>query len=94
MDRDKTNINFNFTPEQQLRFNAIYDETKKLYPQLVGDDLSKERVKVLIAYNVINPDKELPTREEIQEEIEEDNNVSLDLDKKISIGNISNGEEE
>ncbi len=90
MERDKTNINFNFTPEQELRFNAIYNETKKLYPHLVSDDLSKERTKVLIAYTVINPDKELPIREEIQEE----NNVSLDLDKKLSIDNIKNGEEE
>ena len=50
-----TNINFNFTFEQHEEFNKIYEETSKLYPHLIKDDVMKERVKVLIAYTVINP---------------------------------------
>ena len=57
-------INFNFTPEQQERFNLILAETKKVHPHLIVDEASKERIKVLIAYNVINGD--LPIKEEIK----------------------------
>ena len=32
-------INFNFNPEQQKRFNLILDETKRLYPELVVNDI-------------------------------------------------------
>jgi hypothetical protein len=49
-------IEFNFTLDQQERFNIIYEETKKVYPHLVNDDINKERVKVLIAHNVIYGD--------------------------------------
>ena len=59
-------INFNFTHEQQERFNLILDETKKLHPNLMVDDISKERIKVLIAYSVINDDK--PLKEETKSE--------------------------
>ena len=57
-------INFNFTPEQQERFNLILAETKKVHPHLIVDQASKERIKVLIAYNVINGD--LPIKEEMK----------------------------
>ena len=57
-------INFNFTPEQQERFNLILAETKKVHPHLIVDEASKERIKVLIAYNVINGD--LPIKEEMK----------------------------
>ena len=50
-------INFNFDPEQQKRFHLILDETKRLYPELVVNDIDKERIKVLIAHSVINDDK-------------------------------------
>jgi hypothetical protein len=50
-------INFNFDLEQQKRFNLILDETKRLYPELVVNDIDKERIKVLIAHSVINDDK-------------------------------------
>ena len=50
-------INFNFDPEQQKRFNLILDETKRLYPELVVNDIDKERIKFLIAHSVINDDK-------------------------------------
>jgi hypothetical protein len=50
-------INFNFDLEQQKRFNLILDETKRLYPELVVNDIDKERIKVLIAHSVINNDK-------------------------------------
>jgi hypothetical protein len=59
-------INFNFDSEQQKRFNLILDETKRLYPELVVNDIDKERVKVLIAYSIINDDK-MP--EELKEEV-------------------------
>jgi tRNA(His) 5'-end guanylyltransferase len=59
MKRNKSNINFNFTPEQQEKFNIIYAETKKLYHHLVGDDVSKQRIKVLIAHSVISNDAPL-----------------------------------
>lgn len=58
MKRQNTGrINFNFNPEQQKRFNLILDETKRLYPELVVNDINKERIKVLIAHSVINDDK-------------------------------------
>ena len=59
-------VNFNFTPQQQERFNLILDETKKLHPHLMVDDISKERIKVLIAYSVINNDK--PINDETKSE--------------------------
>ena len=55
-------IDFNLTPEQQERFNLILDETKRIHPHLMIDEVSKERVKVLIAYSVINGD--LPVKPE------------------------------
>ncbi len=58
MKRQNTRrINFNFNPEQQKTFNLILDETKRLYPELVVNDIDKERIKVLIAHSVINDDK-------------------------------------
>ncbi len=42
MKRQNTGrINFNFNPEQQKRFNLILDETIKLYPELVVNDIDK-----------------------------------------------------
>jgi hypothetical protein len=61
-------IEFNFTEGQQERFNLIYAETKKVYPNLVNDDINKERVKVIIAHNVIFGDGE-------QKEDSNENNV-------------------
>ena len=58
-------VNFNFTPEQQERFNLILAETKRIHPHLVVDETSKERIKVLIAYSVINGD--LPLKKEDNE---------------------------
>lgn len=49
-------IDFNLTKEQQIRFNDIYKETEKKYPDLVFDDIGKMRVNVLIAHAVINDD--------------------------------------
>lgn len=61
-------IEFNFTPEQQKRFNEIYEETKKIYPQHFINVPSKERIKVLIAYSVINGDLPLK-KDEIVEKV-------------------------
>ena len=88
MERNKSNINLNFTPEQQEKFNLIYAETKKLYPHLVGDDVSKQRTKVLIAHSVINDDAPLNKEDE-------ENQVVLDLDKiSNDIIEENNGQEE
>ena len=62
-------VNFNFTPEQQERFNLILDETKKIHPHLMVDDVSKEKIKVLIAYSVINNDKPLNDENKSQENV-------------------------
>ena len=63
-------VDFKLTPEQQERFNLILDETKRIHPHLLIDEASKERVKVLIAYSVINGD--LPVKPE-EKEKEKDN---------------------
>ena len=52
-------INFNFTPEQQAKFDEIYTETKRLYPELCGDEISSHRTKVLIAHSVLTNDAPL-----------------------------------
>lgn len=72
MIRQKNSVNFHFTPEQQEQFNLIYSEAKKVHKHLLTDDASKERMKVLIAYNVINPN----ANDNIEEQFE------LDLDKE------------
>ncbi len=67
MKRQNTGIiNFNFKPEQQKRLNLIWDETKRLYPELVvnHDDIDKERIKVRIAHRVTINDDKMP--EELQ----------------------------
>lgn len=72
MIRQKNSVNFHFTPEQQEQFNLIYSEAKKVHKHLLTDDASKERLKVIIAYNVINPN----ANDNIEEHFE------LDLDKE------------
>ena len=62
-------VNFNFTTEQQERFNLILDETKKLHPHLMVDDILKERIKVLIAYSVINKDKPINDEKKSEENV-------------------------
>lgn len=65
-------VDFNFTAEQQEKFNLIYEETKKLYPELVADEVGKQRVKVLIAYTVINGDEALkPKKDDFDNVFEE-----------------------
>ena len=71
---DRTGINYNFTKEQQIKFNLILDDTKKLYPNLIYDDISKERIYTLIAYAVINGD--LP----IEKENKEEDNVFTEIE--------------
>lgn len=70
---------FNLTKEQQVRFNEIFEETKKLYPHLVADDIGVMRVKVLIAHTVVSGDAkiELPEKNQIdvKEEIAEDEEI-------------------
>ena len=60
---------FNFTAIQQERFNAIYAETKKVYPNLVSSEIQKNRVKVLIAHSIINDDKVINLTPEIKQEV-------------------------
>lgn len=71
---NRTGINYNFTKEQQIKFNLILDDTKKLYPNLIYDDISKERIYTLIAYAVINGD--LP----IEKENKEEDNVFTEIE--------------
>ena len=72
MERQNGTVEFDFTPEQKEKFNAIYEETKKLYPHLVGDDISKQKIKVLIAHTVIHGDIKLEKKEEnVFDEIQE-----------------------
>ena len=53
------NVDFNLTPEQQVKFNAIYKETGVLYSHLVEDVVMKEKVKVLIAHTILSNDAPL-----------------------------------
>ena len=62
-------VQFNLTPEQQERFNEIYEETKKVHPELVADEVGKQRVKVLIAYTVLNGDEALKPTDNVFEEV-------------------------
>jgi hypothetical protein len=48
------NIDFNFTPEQQERFNILWKETKKNHPNLTNDLVLKEKTKVVLAHFIIN----------------------------------------
>ena len=72
-------INFNFTIEQQAKFDNIYAETQRLYPQLCGDEISLHRTKILIAHSVLTNDAPL-TREDSSQV--DDNIVKIDLDDK------------
>ncbi len=67
MKRHNCQVNFNFTPEQQEKFNIIYNETKNIYPHLMTDDVSKEKIKVIIANHIIN-------------DIKKRENVEIDID--------------
>jgi hypothetical protein len=72
---------FNFTPEQQAKFDDIYTETKKLYPELCGDEISSHRTKVLIAHSVLTNDAPLFKSNETTEDTSLDNDiVKVDLD--------------
>ena len=64
-------VDFKLTTEQQERFNLILDETKRIHPHLLIDEASIERIKVLIAYSVINGD--LPVKPDNDEQ--KDDNV-------------------
>ena len=45
-ERTNGDIDFNFTPEQQERFNVLWQETKKIHPTLTNDLVLKEKTKV------------------------------------------------
>lgn len=67
-------VDFKLTTEQQERFNLILDETKRIHPHLLIDEASIERIKVLIAYSVINGDLPVkPDNDEKDYEEREDN---------------------
>lgn len=67
-------VDFKLTTEQQERFNLILNETKRIHPHLMIDEASKERIKVLIAYSVINGD--LPVKKD-----KEDDNVFNEINQ-------------
>ena len=66
-------VDFKLTTEQQEKFNLILDETKRIHPHLLIDEVSIERIKVLIAYSVINGD--LPLIPDKNNEEQKDDNV-------------------
>ena len=68
-------VDFKLTTEQQERFNLILDETKRIHPHLMIDEASKERVKVLIAYSVINGDLPVIADNEDKDDEERKDNV-------------------
>lgn len=55
--RHNGKVNFNLTDEQQERFTLLYAETKKIYPNLIEDDIQRERTKVILAHYIINENK-------------------------------------
>jgi hypothetical protein len=64
-------VDFNFNTEQQEKFNKIYAETKRIHPELTADNVGKERVKVLIAYTIINGDVPLVKKDNFDNVFEE-----------------------
>jgi hypothetical protein len=55
--RSNGKVNFNFTNDQQERWTLLYAETKRIYPELLEDDVQRERTKVILAHYIINEDK-------------------------------------
>ena len=53
-ERTNGDIDLNFTPEQQERFNVLWQETKKNHPNLTNDLVLKEKSKVVLAHYIIN----------------------------------------
>ncbi len=53
---ERTNgyIDFNFTPEQQERFNFLWKETKRVHSTITNDLVLKEKTKVVLAHYIIN----------------------------------------
>lgn len=64
-------VDFKLTTEQQERFNLILDETKRIHPHLMIDEASIERIKVLIAYSVINGDLPVKPKEDYEDKDDE-----------------------
>jgi hypothetical protein len=58
----------------------IFDETTKAYPELVADEVSIQRVRVLIAHSILTNDAPLKPNKR-----DEENDIILDLDKTIKI---------
>ena len=70
-------VNFDFNEEQLIKFKQIFQETKRVYPELLEDDVSILRIEALIAHCILTNDAPLnPIKKE-------DNQVILDLDEKI-----------
>ncbi len=51
-------IDFNFTSEQQERFNLLWKETQKVHSNLTEDPVMREKAKVILAYHIINENKD------------------------------------
>lgn len=60
-------IDFKFTIEQEIKFNLILKETKKIYPHLCEDEINLYRTKILIAHTVIFGDDKLNITEKNKE---------------------------
>ena len=66
--RSNGKVNFNFTDDQQDRYTLLYAETKRVYPELLDDDIQRERTKVILAHYIINEDKINKDLEENEDE--------------------------
>ena len=73
-------VNFGFNDKELVRFKEIFDETTKLYPELVADEVSIQRVRVLIAHSILTDDAPLTPNKK-----DEENEVVLDLDENNNI---------
>ena len=73
-------VNFGFNDTELARFKEIFEETTKVYPELVADDVSIQRVRVLIAHSILTNDAPLKPNKK-----DEENDIILDLDKNIKI---------
>lgn len=59
-------VNFNFTTEQQERFDLLWEATQKEHPHLIKDEIQRGKTKVILAHFIINENKD---NEEIKDEV-------------------------
>jgi hypothetical protein len=82
---DRTNgagvIDFNFTPEQKERFNLLWVEIEKTYPNF-KDPVMNEKAKVILAHHIINENKDNDNGKEVYVEEIKNEVINKDNDTK------------